>query len=187
MIGPAWVYLCSGLRLGAGRLVTRGMEMESTLNGKNSFHIPGSSGQEFAQDGSNKKGFPLLGPSQGPSQELGPNGATEQWSSQQAGRRRPPSRELPSFPCREMPRGRIQSVKKTQRNRERGGCWVALPERLGGGQGYPAAHQDNPLPAPTCSGRCGKRAPAGQDGEGGILPAPLTDCVTWASVSPPVK
>lgn len=65
-------------------------------------------------------------------------------------------------------------------------------EGLGRGQGHPAAHQVSPLPAPppppaTSSGAGG--ALAGQEVEGGILPKPLTHCVTWvaspASVSLP--
>lgn len=66
-------------------------------------------------------------------------------------------------------------------------------EGLGRGQGHPAAHQVSPLPAPLLtpvplsSGAGG--ALAGQEVEGGILPKPLTHCVTWvaspASVSLP--
>lgn len=64
-----------------------------------------------------------------------------------------------------------------------------LAEGLGRGQGHPAAHQVSPSPAHPPPPQDGRRALAVQEVEGGILPKPLTHCVTWvaspASVSLP--
>lgn len=149
-----------------------------------SFHPPGSSGQELARDGLHRKRCPLPGAIPGA-------GSNEAQSSRLHGKRQAEASARGSFPASLAERcGEAEARVRKREESGMQGLLGALPERLGGGQRYLAAHRVSPFPAPACSGQCGK-SPAGQEvrrwGVATRLHRELTDRATWASVSPPVE